>query len=108
MRYSVLPFAHKLEQAGVPLTVIQQLVGHSSAAMTMHYSGHNTIEEKTAALSRLASSTPDYVDVEAVETSPRRLAGGEPERDELRGLIDSIPIELVREMLAKCKTVGEK
>ena len=101
-------FAHKLEQAGVPLTVIQQLVGHSSAAMTMHYSGHNTIEEKTAALSRLASSTPDYVDVEAVETSPRRLAGSEPERDELHELIDTMPIEKVREMLAQCKSAEKE
>lgn len=101
-------FAHKLEQADVPLTVIQQLVGHFSAAMTMHYSGHNTIEEKSAALSRLASSTPDYVDVEAVETSPRRLAGGEPEREELRSLIDTLPIELVREALALCKAGKKK
>ena len=101
-------FAHKLEQAGVPLTVIQQLVGHSSAAMTMHYSGHNTIEEKTAALARLASSAPDYVDVEAVETSPRRLAGSEPERDELHELIDTMPIEKVREMLAQCKSADKE
>ena len=96
-------FAHKLEQAGVPLTVIQQLVGHSSAAMTMHYSGHNTIEEKTAALSKLASSVPDYVDVEAVETVPKRLACGEPERAKLHELIDTLPIEKVREMLELCK-----
>ena len=101
-------FAHKLEQAGVPLTVIQQLVGHSSAAMTMHYSGHNTIEEKTAALSRLASSTPDYVDVEAVETFPRRLAGGEPERAELHGLIDTLPIEQVRATLQFVKSANGK
>ena len=96
-------FAHKLEQAGVPLTVIQQLVGHSSAAMTMHYSGHNTIEEKTAALARLASSVPDYVDVEAVETVPRRLASGEPERAKLHELIDTLPIEKVRTLLHTLK-----
>ena len=99
-------FAHKLEQAGVPLTVIQQLVGHSSAAMTMHYSGHNTIEEKTAALSRLANRAPDYVEVEAEEPVPRRLASGDPERDELHKLIDALPIEKVRTLLHSLKTQG--
>ena len=101
-------FAHKLEQAGVPLTVIQQLVGHSSAAMTMHYSGHNTIEEKTAALSRLASSMPDYIDVDAVEASPKQLASEEPERLELRQIIEALPIELIREMLELGKNGGKK
>ena len=101
-------FAHKLEQAGVPLTVIQQLVGHSSAAMTMHYSGHNTIEEKTAALSRLANRAPDYVEIEAEEPVPRRLASGDPERDELHELIDTLPIEKVREMLALCNGTGKE
>lgn len=96
-------FAHKLEQAGVPLTVIRQLVGHSSAAMTMHYSEHNTIEEKTAALSRLASSMPDCIDVEAVETFPRQLAGEEPERLELRQIIEALPIERLRTMLRTLK-----
>ena len=32
----------------------------------------------------------------------------DPRKSELHGLIEALPVELVREMLAKCKTVGEK
>ena len=69
-----------------------------SPEMTKHYSDHATTEDKRRGMERLSFFTQDALPAVAAE----------PERAELHGLIDAIPIELVREMLAKCKTVVGK
>ena len=80
--------------AGIPLSVVQSIVGHMSPEMTKHYSDHASIEDKRRGMERLSFFTQDALPA-VVE---------EPERAELHSLIDTLPIEQVRKMLALCKT----
>ena len=82
----------------MPLSVVQSIVGHMSPEMTKHYSAHATIEEKRRGMERLSFFAQDALPAAVVE----------PERTELRGLIDTLPIEQVREMLELCKRGGRK
>ena len=91
-------FCYYAGLAGIPLSVVQSIVGHMSPEMTKHYSDHAITEDKRRGMERLSFFTQDALPAVAAE----------PERAELHGLIDAIPIELVREMLAKCKTVVGK
>ena len=91
-------FCYYAGLAGIPLAVVQSIVGHMSPAMTAHYSAHATIEDKRRGMERLSFFTQDALPA-AVE---------EPERAELRSLLDTLPIEKVREMLVQCKNAGKK
>ena len=93
-RYTFCYYAGK---AGIPLAVVQSIVGHMSTEMTKHYSAHASIEDKRRGMERLSFFTQDALPV----------AVAEPERAGLHSLIDTLPIELVREALALCK-MGKK
>ena len=80
--------------AGIPLAVVQSIVGHMSPAMTAHYSAHASIEDKRRGMERLSFFTQDALPAAVVE----------PERAELHGLIDTLPIEKVRTLLHTLKT----
>ena len=90
-------FCYYAGLAGIPLAVVQSIVGHMSPAMTAHYSAHASIEDKRRGMERLSFFTQD--------TLPEAKAD-EPERDELRSLADTLPIEQVREMLALYRKIG--
>ena len=84
--------------AGIPLAVVQSIVGHMSPEMTKHYSAHATLEDKRRGMERLSFFTQDALPAAVVD----------PERVELHSLIDTLPIELVREALALCKASKRK
>lgn len=85
-------FCYYAGLAGIPLAVVQSIVGHMTPAMTAHYSAHASIEDKRRGM-KLLSFAPVAL------AKPEE----EPERNELRKLIDTMPIEKVREMLALYK-----
>lgn len=85
--------------AGIPLAVVQSIVGHMSPAMTAHYSAHASIEDKRRGMERLSFFTQDAL--------PEAKAY-EPERDELRSLADSLPIEQVHDLLALFRKISRK
>ena len=91
-------FCYYAGLAGIPLAVVQSIVGHMSPEMTKHYSAHASIEDKRRGMERLsfftAASLPAVTE--------------EPERGELRSMIDTLPIELIREMLELGKNGGKK
>ena len=91
-------FCYYAGLAGIPLTVVQALVGHMSPAMTAHYSEHATMEDKRRGMERLSFFKPEALPA-AVE---------EPERNELRSMINTLPIELIRKMLELGKKGGRK
>ena len=91
-------FCYYAGMAGIPLAVVQSIVGHMSPAMTEHYSAHASLEDKRRGMERLSFFTQDVL--------PATTA--EPERTELHGLIDVMPIEQVREVLDLCKKSGKK
>jgi hypothetical protein len=73
---------------------VQSIVGHMTPAMTEHYSDHATTEDKRRGMERLSFFEPEALSEAKTD---------EPERDELHRLIDTLPIERVREMLLQCK-----
>jgi len=87
-------FCYYAGMAGIPLAVVQSIVGHMSPEMTKHYSAHASIEDKRCGMERLSFFKP--------EALPAAVA--EPERAELHGLIDTLPIEKVRALLHTLKT----
>ena len=87
-------FCYYAGMAGIPLAVVQSIVGHMSPEMTKHYSAHASIEDKRRGMERLSFFKP--------EALPAAVA--EPERAELHGLIDTLPIEKVRTLLHMLKT----
>lgn len=68
--------------AGIPLSVVQSIVGHMSPEMTKHYSAHATLENKRRGMKQLSFFTPKALQ------NPE-----EPERKLLREWADILPIE---------------
>lgn len=87
LRYSYI--SHNAE-AGTPAAIIQRNAGHSSPAMTQHYT---KISDAAAVKYATALQLPeiDVIDVEPLEEAP--------ERAELRKLADTLPPEEIRELL---------
>lgn len=89
LRYSYI--SHHAE-AGTPAPVIQKNSGHKNPAMTEHYMRiSDTAAVHYAAALTLPAPEDDTIDVEAVEV--------EPERERLRQLAASLPLETVRRIL---------
>ena len=91
-------FCYYAGMAGIPLAVVQSIVGHMSPEMTKHYSAHASIEDKRRGMERLSFFTQDALPAAAVE----------PERAELHSLIDTLPIELIRATLQFVKSASRK
>jgi integrase len=91
-------FCYFAGMARMPLSVVQSIVGHMSPEMTKHYMAHASIEDKRRAMDQLSFFTQDALPATTVE----------PERTELHSLIDTLPIEQVREVLELCKRGGRK
>lgn len=89
-------FCYYAGLAGIPLAVVQSIVGHMSPEMTKHYSAHASMEDKWRGMERLSFFTQEALP--AVDE--------EPERAELRLMIESMPLEKVRVMLQFAKTVN--
>ena len=86
-------FCYYAGMMGIPLAVVQSIVGHMTPEMTKHYSAHATLEDKRSGISKMGN----FLDM-----TPRRLPDGsaEPERAELHTLADTLPLEKVRALLA--------
>lgn len=76
---------------GIPLAVVQSIVGHMSPEMTKHYSAHATLEEKRKNIGFMS---------EFMGNVPLLPEGTEPEREKLHRLVDTLPIEKIRIILA--------
>lgn len=87
-------FCYYAGLAGIPLSVVQSIVGHMSPEMTKHYSAHASIEDKRRGMKMLSFFSQNVLPATAVE----------PERAELHRRIDTLPIEQVREILEQIKT----
>ena len=85
----------------VPLAIVQAVVGHMSSEMTKHYTMHATSNDiKKAFLNmpdmfEVLDITPDAKLIEAVDA--------EPERQELRDLVDTLPIDEIKTILENIK-----
>ncbi len=109
-QYSMHSFRHTFvsfcANAGVPLAVVQSIVGHGSPAMTRHYT-HISQEAAQKAIDALpmhgiqpkSFTVNEIIDVGAIHIDNNL----EPERAELMNLISSANISTVRKLLKSLK-----
>ena len=76
---------------GIPLSIVQSIVGHMTPEMTKHYSAHASLSAKREQMRQL----PEFMMLTGLETREDESA----EREELYRLISTLPIEKVRELL---------
>ena len=74
---------------GIPLAVVQSIVGHMSPEMTKHYSAHATLEEKRKNIGLMS----DFME------GSDMLSATDSERAELHKLADTLPLEQIRNLL---------
>lgn len=91
-------FCYYAGLAGIPLSVVQSIVGHMSPEMTKHYSAHASMEDKRRGMERLSFFTQDALPA-VVEA---------PEKEELKQIIEAMPIEDVRTLLRSLKRKQRK
>ena len=75
---------------GIPLSVVQGILGHMSSEMTKRYNAHATLETKRRNMQLMA----DFLGLAEGRTDE------DMERDELKKLVDTMPIQTVRKILA--------
>lgn len=96
-------FATICGEVGTAESVTQKLLGHSRAAMTQYYQ-HSTESAATATAKQLDGAFRGLLaeSGEVIDTAAT-AAGSEPERAELRRLIDTMEIGEIRAILRKIK-----
>ena len=82
---------------GIPLAVVQSIVGHMTPEMTKHYFAHATLADKRRGIAAMSSLLP------GMTADAPALPNVEQERVELRRLVDTMPIEEVKRILATLK-----
>ena len=82
-------FCYYAGLAGIPLSVVQSIVGHMSPEMTKHYSAHATLEDKRRGMKQLSFFT--------TKTLPNPEE--EPERIQLRTWASTLPIEEIHKII---------
>ena len=107
-------FCYYAGMQGIPLAVVQGIVGHMTPEMTRHYSAHATLQDKRENMEQMAEFTDrpllgseesfflDFPMAAAIEPLMPSLAGDDEEirdRGELHWLVDNISIEAVRGVL---------
>ena len=86
-------FCYLAGMQGIPLAVVQSIVGHMTPQMTAHYTAHATLADKRRGIEAM----PKFITEAA---SPRLLpAAVEPEREEAHRLLDKLPLEAIKAIL---------
>ena len=80
---------------GIPLSIVQSIVGHMTPEMTKHYSAHASLSAKREQMRQL----PEFMMLTGLETRDFEAA----DREELHRLISTLPIEKVRELLKELR-----
>ncbi|MBE6400151.1 MAG: hypothetical protein E7041_08435 [Lentisphaerae bacterium] len=80
---------------GIPLSIVQSIVGHMTPEMTKHYSAHASLSAKREQMRQL----PEFMMLTGLETRDDESA----DREELHRLISTLPIEKVRELLEELR-----
>ena len=80
---------------GIPLSIVQSIVGHMTPEMTKHYSAHASLSAKREQMRQL----PEFMMLSGMESMDFEAA----EREELQALISTLPIEKVRQLLQELR-----
>ena len=107
-------FCYYAGMQGIPLAVVQSIVGHMTPEMTRHYSAHATLQDKRENMEQMEEFTTRplmtskegfFLDFPLAalpasrETPPARDDQELHDRGELHWLVDIMPIEHVRAVL---------
>ena len=80
---------------GIPLSIVQSIVGHMTPEMTKYYSAHASLSAKREQMRQL----PEFMMLSGMESRDFEAA----EREELQALISTLPIEKVRQLLEELR-----
>ena len=80
---------------GIPLSIVQSIVGHMTPEMTKHYSAHASLSAKREQMRQL----PEFMMLSSMGTRDIEAA----EREELQARISTLPIEKVRQILQELR-----
>ena len=86
-------FCYLAGMQGIPLAVVQSIVGHMTPEMTRHYSAHATMEDKRRGMAAM----PEIITIQ-----PKRSAAlieTDADRTKLHQLADTLSIQTIREIL---------
>ena len=83
----------------VPLAIVQAVVGHMSPEMTKHYTMHATSKD----IQKAFLNMPDMFEVLDITPETKQLSEAEPDRQKLRQLADTLPIEEIQRILSIIK-----
>jgi len=90
-------FAYLAGVYNIPQPIVQGVLGHMSPEMTALYQRHAQREQKE----RFFRQMPNVLGVStAAPVALIETTATEPERDQLRSMVDSLPIEKIRQILA--------
>ncbi|MBO4630817.1 MAG: site-specific integrase [Lentisphaeria bacterium] len=92
-------FCYFAGMRGIPLAVVQSIVGHMTPEMTKHYTAHATLEDKRKNMLSMSNLLP--ITAESGTGTPETLVDI---RRKLHNLVDSLPEEKLKSLLA----FGEK
>ena len=84
----------------IPLAIVQSILGHMTPEMTKHYQEHATREDKKRYMQQLPvflGAKTETVTEQSYTLAPEQSAA--PERDKLKQLADTLPLETVKKIL---------
>lgn len=80
---------------GIPLSIVQSIVGHMTPEMTKHYSAHASLEAKREKMKKL----PEFL----MLSEPVGNSAEEADRNELVSIVNRLLIEKIRELLQQLR-----
>ena len=87
---------------GLPLAIVQSIVGHMTPELTKHYSAHATLEDKREKLKQL----PVFLSLAPEPQQLPETTEADAERKELIALIQSLPVEAVTILLETARRLS--
>ena len=86
---------HRTVLYGIPLSIVQSIVGLMTPEMTKRYSAHASLSAKREQMRQLS----EFMMVSGMESRDFEAA----EREELQAMISTLPIEKVRQLLEELR-----
>ena len=88
-------FCYLAGMQGIPLAVVQSIVGHMSPEMTAHYTAHATLEDKRRGIEAM----PEFIAAAEIPTHSTVMIEPDTERAALLREIEALPTEEIRALL---------
>ena len=85
-------FCYYAGKAGIPINIVQSIVGHMSPVMTSYYQNHVVLEDQKQELEKL----PSFLSFNSVNLDQEE----QRKRQELIRLVQEIPVEKLQEFMS--------